>query len=122
MGYPWRGIEQLPANRMATHNGDTLREGVVNGLALDGLLLVFALTLVALNGLFVAAEFALVKIRATQVDRLVVEGKTSAGLALGQLGRAPEVGDEVHLHGHRLRVEEANGPRVARVSVKKEPG
>jgi CBS domain containing-hemolysin-like protein len=73
---------------MATHNGGTLGEGVVNGLALDGLMLVFALFLVALNGLFVAAEFALVKIRATQVDRLVVE---------------------------------ANGPRVARVSVKKEP-
>jgi CBS domain containing-hemolysin-like protein len=73
---------------MATHNGGTLGEGVVNELALDGLMLVFALFLVALNGLFVAAEFALVKIRATQVDRLVVE---------------------------------ANGPRVARVSVKKEP-
>src|SRR5215204_3192607 len=43
-------------------------------------MLVFALFLVALNGLFVAAEFALVKIRATQVDRLVREGKTSAGL------------------------------------------
>ena len=52
----------------------------MNGLALDGLMLVFALFLVALNGLFVAAEFALVKIRATQVDRLVREGKTSAGL------------------------------------------
>lgn len=33
-----------------------------------------------MNGLFVAAEFAFVKIRATQVDRLVREGKTSAGL------------------------------------------
>src|SRR5918995_2569717 len=65
---------------MATHNGGTLGEGVVNGLALDGLMLVFALFLVALNGLFVAAEFALVKIRATQVDRLVGEGMTSAGL------------------------------------------
>ena len=52
----------------------------MNGLALDSLMLVFALFLVALNGLFVAAEFALVKIRATQVDRLVREGKTSAGL------------------------------------------
>ena len=52
----------------------------MNGLALDGLMLIFALFLVALNGLFVAAEFALVKIRATQVDRLVREGKTSAGL------------------------------------------
>jgi CBS domain containing-hemolysin-like protein len=52
----------------------------VNGLALDGLMLVLALFLVALNGLFVAAEFAYVKIRATQVDRLVREGKTSAKL------------------------------------------
>lgn len=36
--------------------------------------------LVALNGLFVAAEFAFVRIRATQVDRLVNEGRTSADL------------------------------------------
>src|SRR5215212_8221390 len=43
-------------------------------------MLIFALFLVALNGPFVAAEFAFVKIRATQVDRLVREGKTSAGL------------------------------------------
>ena len=52
----------------------------MGALALNGLLVVLALFLVALNGLFVAAEFALVKIRATQVDRLVQEGKTSAGL------------------------------------------
>jgi CBS domain containing-hemolysin-like protein len=32
---------------------------------------------------------------------------TIGGLILGQLGRAPEVGDEVHLHGYILRVEEA---------------
>ena len=43
-------------------------------------MVVLALLLVVLNGLFVAAEFAFVKIRATQVDRLVREGKTSAGL------------------------------------------
>jgi CBS domain containing-hemolysin-like protein len=36
--------------------------------------------LVALNGLFVAAEFAFVRIRATQVDRMVNEGRTSANL------------------------------------------
>jgi CBS domain containing-hemolysin-like protein len=65
---------------MATHDGGILGEGVVNGLALDGLMLVFALFLVALNGLFVAAEFAVAKIRATQVGRLVGEGRTSAGL------------------------------------------
>ncbi len=33
-----------------------------------------------MNGLFVAAEFAFVRIRATQVDRLVREGKSTAGM------------------------------------------
>ncbi len=47
---------------------------------LDGLLVVLALFLVALNGLFVAAEFGLVKIRSTQVDGLVREGRRSSGL------------------------------------------
>ena len=46
-----------------------------------------ALFLVALNGLFVAAEFSLVKIRATQVDRLVEEGRTSAGLVKEATGK-----------------------------------
>jgi CBS domain containing-hemolysin-like protein len=52
----------------------------LSGLVLDGLMIILALFLVALNGLFVAAEFGLVKIRSTQVDRLVREGKTSSGL------------------------------------------
>ena len=39
-----------------------------------------SLFLVALNGLFVAAEFGFVKIRSTQVERLVQEGKATAGL------------------------------------------
>ncbi|WP_235401238.1 hemolysin family protein [Rubrobacter aplysinae] len=39
-----------------------------------------SLLLVALNGLFVAAEFAFVRIRATQVDRMVREGRTSSNL------------------------------------------
>jgi CBS domain containing-hemolysin-like protein len=38
------------------------------------------LFLVVLNGLFVAAEFAFVRIRATQVDQLVREGKPMAGM------------------------------------------
>jgi CBS domain containing-hemolysin-like protein len=38
------------------------------------------LFLVVLNGLFVAAEFAFVRIRATQVDQLVREGRPMAGL------------------------------------------
>jgi magnesium and cobalt exporter, CNNM family len=52
----------------------------LNGLLLDGLLVVLALFLVALNALFVAAEFGLVKIRSTQVDGLVREGRRSSGL------------------------------------------
>ena len=52
----------------------------MEGLGLDALMVLLALFLVALNGLFVAAEFGLVKIRATQVDRLVQEGRATAGL------------------------------------------
>src|SRR3712207_765012 len=47
---------------------------------MSGLQLLLALFLVLLNALFVAAEFAFVKIRTTQVERLVQEGKSSAGL------------------------------------------
>src|SRR5215217_5261960 len=52
----------------------------LGGLALNGLMVVLALFLVALNGLFVAAEFAFVKIRATQVERLVQQRKATARL------------------------------------------
>jgi CBS domain containing-hemolysin-like protein len=43
--------------------------------------------------------------------------ETVGGLVLGALGRAPEVGDEVRMDGHLLRVDETDGPRVARVVV-----
>src|ERR687889_1563375 len=43
-------------------------------------MVIVALFLVTLNGLFVAAEFAFVKLRATQVERLVREGRATAGL------------------------------------------
>ncbi len=43
---------------------------------------------------------------------------TVGGLVLGRLGRAPEVGDEVVLDGHVPRVEEVDGSRVARVTVR----
>jgi CBS domain containing-hemolysin-like protein len=52
----------------------------LEGLGLDALMVVLALFLVALNGLFVAAEFGFVKIRATQVERLVQEGRAMAPL------------------------------------------
>ncbi len=42
--------------------------------------LLFALFLVFLNGFFVAAEFAYVRIRSTQIQTLVEEGKSSAKL------------------------------------------
>ncbi|MDP8946718.1 MAG: hemolysin family protein [Actinomycetota bacterium] len=40
-----------------------------------------------LNGLFVAAEFAFVKIRATQVDRLEREGRAGAGMVRAATGK-----------------------------------
>ncbi|MEJ7840686.1 MAG: hemolysin family protein [Rubrobacter sp.] len=43
--------------------------------------------------------------------------ETIGGLVLGALGRAPEIGDEVGANGHLLRVEEIDGPRVAKVIV-----
>jgi len=45
-----------------------------------GLYLLAALFLVLLNGLFVLAEFAIVKLRPTRVSELVKEGRASAGL------------------------------------------
>ena len=43
--------------------------------------------------------------------------ETIGGLVLGALGRPPEIGDEVHVDGHLLRVDEIDGPRVAKVIV-----
>jgi CBS domain containing-hemolysin-like protein len=52
----------------------------LESIAVSGLLLFAALLLVALNGLFVAAEFAFVKIRNSKVEEMVREGKASAGI------------------------------------------
>jgi CBS domain containing-hemolysin-like protein len=51
---------------------------VVNVLLATGRLLA-ALALVALNGFFVASEFAFVRIRSTSVDQMVEEGRAGAG-------------------------------------------
>jgi CBS domain containing-hemolysin-like protein len=48
--------------------------------------------------------------------------ETIGGLILGQLGRAPEAGDELDLNGYVLCVEEVDGPRVAQVIVRAENG
>ena len=42
---------------------------------------------------------------------------TMAGLVFGELGRAPEVGDEVHTDGIRLSVLEVEGSRIMRLEV-----
>jgi CBS domain containing-hemolysin-like protein len=56
---------------------------MVDLLSLGGLLL--AIFLVVMNGVFVAAEFAFVKIRPTRVNTLVEEGKAGAGIVQGAL-------------------------------------
>jgi len=48
-------------------------------VALSAGQLLLALFLVALNGFFVASEFALVRIRSTAVNRMVEEGRAGAG-------------------------------------------
>ncbi|SPE50600.1 conserved membrane hypothetical protein [Verrucomicrobia bacterium] len=52
-----------------------------NALVPAGLKLLVVLALVALNGFFVAAEFALVKIRETQLDALAIKGNRRAKTA-----------------------------------------
>jgi putative hemolysin len=42
---------------------------------------------------------------------------TMAGLVFGELGRAPEVGDEVHTDGLRLSVLEVEGSRIMKLEV-----
>jgi CBS domain containing-hemolysin-like protein len=54
------------------------------------LLLVLLLVLVAVNGLFVAAEFALVRARRSRLEAMAAEGVAGAERALGELGRLDE--------------------------------
>src|SRR4051795_8918939 len=57
---------------------------------MSALLLVVLLLLVALNGLFVAAEFALVRARRSRLEVLASEGTRGAAQALTQLDRIDE--------------------------------
>ena len=54
------------------------------------LLLVLLLVLVALNGLFVAAEFALVRSRKARIQALAQEGDRNADAVLAQIERLDE--------------------------------
>lgn len=58
---------------------ENFRESSMVSVALSAAQLVLALILVVLNGLFVAAEFAFVRIRGTSVDQLVDEGRPGSG-------------------------------------------
>ena len=55
-----------------------------------GLLLLLALVLVLLNGFFVLAEFALVKVRTTRIEELARTGNRRAKLARGMLDELDE--------------------------------
>ena len=57
---------------------------------MTAVLLIVLLLLVALNGLFVAAEFALVRARRARIESLAEEGSRGAGTALYQLDRIDE--------------------------------
>ena len=52
--------------------------------------------------------------------------ETIGGLVLSELGRAPDVGDEVELDGHSLRVDEVEDTRISTVTIRlmerEEPG
>src|ERR1700742_736540 len=54
------------------------------------LLLVFLLLLIAVNGFFVAAEFAVVRSRRTRIEQLRDEGDSRAPLALDQMDHVDE--------------------------------
>jgi putative hemolysin len=47
------------------------------------------------------------------------EYETVAGLILDRLGRLPQPGEQVHLDGVVLTVLELQGPRIARVQIKR---
>ena len=53
----------------------------MDGWLNDALLISIAVVLVVLNGFFVAAEFALVKVRLSQVDALIQAGRPFAKTA-----------------------------------------
>jgi CBS domain containing-hemolysin-like protein len=44
--------------------------------------------------------------------------ETVGGLVLGHLGRVPEAGDEIHIDGYLLRVDQTEGPRIAQVLIR----
>ena len=58
-----------------------------------GLQLLLAFVLVLLNGFFVLAEFALVKVRTTRIEELARKGNRQAMMARGMLAELDEQSD-----------------------------
>jgi CBS domain containing-hemolysin-like protein len=54
------------------------------------LLILLVVVLIAVNGFFVAAEFALVRSRRSRIEKLAEEGSASARVALGQIDHVDE--------------------------------
>ena len=84
------------------------------------LLLLAVVVLVLLNGFFVAAEFALVRVRRSRMEEEAEEGRRGARLVVRQLDElsrylaACQLGHHLHLAGHRLP-RRAGGRRHLRV-------
>ncbi len=57
---------------------------------MTAVLLVLLFGLIAVNGVFVAAEFALVRSRRSRIEQLAAEGSRGAGAALDQIDRIDE--------------------------------
>ena len=69
-----------PLLALSGHEGAMAREWTLGWGDMSGRLLL-VLFFILLNGFFVAAEFALVKVRSSQLDALIGEGKKGAKLA-----------------------------------------
>ena len=57
---------------------------------MTALLLVALLVLVAINGFFVAAEFALVRARRSRIEEAAAQGESGARVALAELAEITE--------------------------------
>ena len=62
----------------------------MEGTLFDVTLVIITIFLVLINGFFVAAEFALVKLRPSQVDTFVAQKRSFARLVRSQLDRLDE--------------------------------
>jgi CBS domain containing-hemolysin-like protein len=79
----------VPGISLAILTGAALAEGTLPPLTSLILPVVVIIILVLLNGFFVAAEFAIIGVRATQIEQLSNEGNTRADMVLPTLETRP---------------------------------